>query len=77
MNEPVIDIRDRIEKMRNQITPQSRKIKKSLFKNLQRRLKLRLIKLILKKKFVELQSKINKNENKRSISDAITEKKRI
>ena len=31
MNEPVIDIRDRIEKMRNQMTPQSSQVQEKPF----------------------------------------------
>ncbi len=78
MNEPVIDIRDRIEKMRNQMTPQSSENKE---KSLQKPSKIpeaEINKIDSEKKdFINVSSKDkNTNEYKRSISDDITEKKK-
>ena len=77
MNEPVIDIRDRIEKMRNQITPQSSQNQEKPFQKSSKKTEVEIDKIdSVKKNFVETSNQDkHTNENKRSISDAITEKK--
>ena len=78
MNEPVIDIRDRIEKMRNQMTPQS---SQKLEKSFQKSPKIddyKIDKIDSEKSNLSENSNKDKykNEDKRSISDDVTEKKR-
>ena len=78
MNEPVIDIRDRIEKMRNQITPQSSQNQEKPFQKSSKKTEVEIDKIdSVKKNFVETSNKDkHTNEHKRSISDDITEKKK-
>ena len=78
MNEPVIDIRDRIEKMRNQMTPQSSQNQEKSLQKPSKITEAEINKIDSEKKdFIKASSKdINKNQHKRSISDDIIEKKR-
>ena len=78
MNEPVIDIRDRIEKMRNQMTPQSSQNQEKSLQKPSEITEAEINKIDSEKKdFIKASSKdINKNQHKRSISDDIIEKKR-
>ena len=78
MNEPVIDIRDRIEKMRNQMTPQSSQNREKSFQESSKNHDHEIDKTDSeKRKLSETLSKDkHKNEHKRSISDDVTEKKK-
>ena len=78
MNEPVIDIRDRIEKMRNQMTPQSSQKQEKSFQKSSKTSDYEIDKIDSEKSnFSETSSKDKyKNEHKRSISDDVTEKKK-
>ena len=78
MNEPVIDIRDRIEKMRNQMTPQSSQNQEKSFQKSSKTRDYEIDKIDSEKKnFSESSSKDKyKNEHKRSISDDVTERKK-
>jgi len=78
MNEPVIDIRDRIEKMRNQITPQSLQNQDKSFQKSSKIHDSELDKIDSEKtNFSETSSKDkHKKEYKRSISDDVTAKKK-
>ena len=78
MNEPVIDIRDRIEKMRNQMTPQSSQKQEKSFQRSSETIDYEIDKIDSEKKnFNESSGKDkHKNEHKRSISDDVTEKKK-
>lgn len=78
MNEPVIDIRDRIEKMRNQITPQSSEKQEKSFQKPSKTSDYEIDKVNSEKSnSSETSSKDKfKNEHKRSISDDVTEKKK-
>ena len=78
MNEPVIDIRDRIEKMRNQMTPQSLQKEENSFQKSSKTRDYEINKVNSEKSnFSETSSKDKyKNEHKRSISDDVTEKKK-
>ena len=78
MNEPVIDIRDRIEKMRNQMTPQTSQNKENSIKKTSNNFDKQTDKVGSEKKdFSEISSK-NKdvNEHKKSISEDIVDRKR-
>ena len=79
MNEPVIDIRDRIEKMRNQMTPQSSQKQENLFKNLQKKSHSEILKLNSEKKNLsEIQVKINIKKNTKEVFQMmLLRKKRI
>ena len=78
MNEPVIDIRDRIEKMRNQMTPQSSQNQEKSFQKSSKIRDYEIDKIDSEKRnFSETSSKDKyKKEHKRSISDDVTEKKK-
>jgi len=78
MNEPVIDIRDRIEKMRNQMTPQSSQSQDKSFSKSTKNLPPEINKIESEKRnFDEISSKDkHSDEPKRSISDHVIEKKK-
>ena len=78
MNEPVIDIRDRIEKMRNQMTPQSSQKQEKSFQKSSKTDDYEIDKVNSEKtNFSETSTKDKyKDEHKRSISDDVTEKKK-
>ena len=78
MNEPVIDIRDRIEKMRNQMTPQSSQSQDKSFSKSTKNLPPEINKIESEKRnFDEISSKDkHSDEPKRSISDDVIEKKK-
>lgn len=78
MNEPVIDIRDRIEKMRNQMTPQSSQNKENSIQKSLKNSEPQIEKIVSEKKDVneDLSKDKDINEYKKSISDDITEKKK-
>ena len=78
MNEPVIDIRDRIEKMRNQMTPQSSQKQEKSFQKSSKTDDYEIDNVNSEKtNFSETSTKDKyKDEHKRSISDDVTEKKK-
>ncbi len=78
MNEPVIDIRDRIEKMRNQMTPQSSQSQDKSFSKSTKNLAPEVNKIESEKRNSdEISSKYkHSDEPKRSISDDVIEKKK-
>jgi len=78
MNEPVIDIRDRIEKMRNQMTPQSSQNKENSIQKSLKNSEPQIEKIVSEKKDVneDLSKDKDINEYKKSISEDITEKKK-
>jgi hypothetical protein len=78
MNEPVIDIRDRIEKMRNQMTPQSSQNKENSIIKTSKNFEKQTDKLDSEKKdSIEIQSKDkDAKEHKKSISEDIVDRKR-
>ena len=78
MNEPVIDIRDRIEKMRNQMTPQSSQKQENSFQKSSKNQDYEIEKTNSDKSNLGETSSIDKykNEPQRSISDDVTEKKK-
>ena len=78
MNEPVIDIRDRIEKMRNQMTPQSSQSQDKSFSKSTKNLAPEVNKIESEKmNSDEISSKYkHSDEPKRSISDDVIEKKK-
>ena len=78
MNEPVIDIRDRIEKMRNQMTPQSSQKKENSINKTSKNFEPQTDKLDSEKKnFSETSIKDkDANEYKKSISEDINDRKR-
>ena len=78
MNEPVIDIRDRIEKMRSQMTPQSSEKQEKSFQKSSKTHDYDIDKVNSKKSnFSETSSKDKyKNEHKRTISDDVNERKK-
>ena len=78
MNEPVIDIRDRIEKMRNQMTPQSSQNQEKSFQKSSKIAESDINKIDSEKKdFGQTSTKDkNTNEHKKSISDDVTERKK-
>ncbi|MFL2663075.1 MAG: hypothetical protein ACJ0G0_06270 [Alphaproteobacteria bacterium] len=78
MTEPVIDIRDRIEKMRNQMTPQPSQNQEKSFQKSSKTSGYEIDKIDSEKRNSrETSSKDNhKIESKRSISDDVTEKKK-
>ena len=68
MNEPVIDIRDRIEKMRNQMTPQSSQNQEKSFQKSSKRRDYEIDKIDSEKKIlVKLQVKINIKMNTKEV----------
>ena len=68
MNEPVIDIRDRIEKMRNQMTPQSSQNQEKSFQKSSKNLDYEIDKIDSEKKIlVKLQVKINIKMNTKEV----------
>ena len=78
MNEPVIDIRDRIEKMRNQMTPQSSQNKENSIIKTSKNFEKQTDKLDSEKKdSIEIPSKDkDAKEQKKSISEDIVDRKR-
>ena len=78
MNEPVIDIRDRIEKMRNQMTPQSSQNKENSIIKTSKNFEKQTDKLDSEKKdSIEIPSKDkDAKEHKKSISEDIVDRKR-
>ena len=78
MNEPVIDIRDRIEKMRNQMTPQSSQSQDKSFSKSTKNLAPEVNKIESEQRNSdEISSKYkHSDEPKRSISDDVIEKKK-
>ena len=78
MNEPVIDIRDRIEKMRNQMTPQSSQNKKDSIIKTSKNFEKQTDKLDSEKKdSIDIPSKDkDAKEHKKSISEDIVDRKR-
>ena len=78
MNEPVIDIRDRIEKMRNQMTPQSSQVQEKPFQKPSKPNETEINKIDSEKKDFSENSNQDKqiNEHKKSISEDVTERKK-
>lgn len=78
MSEPVIDIRDRIEKMRNQMTPQPSQNKENSIKKTSKNFEKQIDKLGSEKNdFSEILSKDkDANEHKKNISEDIDDRKR-
>ena len=78
MNEPVIDIRDRIERMRNQMTPQSNQSHEKSFQKSSMIPEPEINKINSEKReFSEtLKKDKSTNENKKSIEDDVTERKK-
>ena len=78
MNEPVIDIRDRIEKMRNQMTPQPSQNKEDSIEKTSKNFEKQTDKLDSEKKdFSEISSKDKDvKEHKKSIAEDIVDRKR-
>ena len=77
MNEPVIDIRDRIEKMRNQMTPQSSQNQEKSFQKSSKVDGYELEKFDSeKKKLSETSSKDKHKKEQKNISDDVTAKKK-
>ena len=78
MNEPVIDIRDRIEKMRNQMTPQSSKRQENSIQKPSKSSDPQIEKVGSEEK--DISETLNKgkdtNQYKRSISEDIIERKK-
>jgi len=78
MNEPVIDIRDRIEKMRNQMTPQSAKNQENSIQKPSKNSKTHIDKIVTEKEDISENLSKDKDTNKyqRTISEDITERKK-
>ncbi len=76
MNEPVIDIRDRIEKMRSQMTPQSSQNQEKSFQKSSKTQDHEIDKIDSEERNLSESSSKDKNVHKRSISDDVTTKKK-
>ena len=76
MNEPVIYIRDRIEKMRSQMTPQSSQNQEKSFQKSSKTQDHEIDKIDSEERNLSESSSKDKNVHKRSISDDVTTKKK-